>query len=780
MFDYKIMKKFFFTIVVCSSTMSQMMAQNISGKIVDSKGEPLAFANVVLLNRQDSTFVNGGMSGENGCFSIESSCSGGIIKVTSVGYKTIFKDCKGENVGVITMEEDSKMLGEVVVKSSLPKTVLKNGGMMTTIVGSVLEKAGSMENLLDRIPNVSAQNGNIKVFGRGEPIIYINGRQMRDKSELDHLSSDNIKSVEVISNPGARYAASTKAVIRITTKKIQGDGFGFDATTEGSYDEKKNIGGYERLNMYYRKNGLELGAYAYGAKKSSPDEKDLQQMTYLDKTWNQQDKTRWKNKSETFSSRLNVSYQFDDNNSLGASFSFLRNPKLITDGKSENSLLRDEDLTETSTSVESEFGQNSNLSSNIYYVGKVWKLGIDFNTDWIWSKGNSKNNIDEHYQEVNSEIQNQLVNSTTSKYNRLIASKLVLSYPLLDGGLSVGGEYSFTNRNTNYTIIPNTLADNVRDRIKEGMSSVFVTYSRDFGKLNMEVGLRYENVDFKYYDDGKYMAEQSKTYSNWFPSLSLSMPLGNVQMQLSYAADIDRPSYWVLRSGVQYDNHYTYETGNPFLVSEISRNISYDLAYKWLIFNLTYEHVTDPIYQIVEMYKDNATIGLMRMINGESYHNMTSSLTLQPTFGIWHPVLSAMVEKQWFKLETRDGYYLNKPLAELKFNNTFDTKWVMFSVMMTYITKGHEENNYVYKPMFDTDLSIYKSFLKDCLTFQLYVNDVFGTNDSHVIGKYGKLKETIFDEFSTSKISLTVRYKFNVTRSKYKGTGAGLSQKNRM
>lgn len=780
MFDYKIMKKFFFTIVVCSSTMSQMMAQNISGKIVDSKGEPLAFANVVLLNRQDSTFVNGGMSGENGCFSIESSCSGGIIKVTSVGYKTIFKDCKGENVGVITMEEDSKMLGEVVVKSSLPKTILKNGGVMTTIVGSVLEKAGSMENLLDRIPNVSAQNGNIKVFGRGEPIIYINGRQMRDKSELDHLSSDNIKSVEVISNPGARYAASTKAVIRITTKKIQGDGFGFDATTEGSYDEKKNIGGYERLNMYYRKNGLELGAYAYGAKKSSPDEKDLQQMTYLDKTWNQQDKTRWKNKSETFSSRLNVSYQFDDNNSLGASFSFLRNPKLITDGKSENSLLRDEDLTETSTSVESEFGQNSNLSSNIYYVGKVWKLGIDFNTDWIWSKGNSKNNIDEHYQEVNSEIQNQLVNSTTSKYNRLIASKLVLSYPLLDGGLSVGGEYSFTNRNTNYTIIPNTLADNVRDRIKEGMSSVFVTYSRDFGKLNMEVGLRYENVDFKYYDDGKYMAEQSKTYSNWFPSLSLSMPLGNVQMQLSYAADIDRPSYWVLRSGVQYDNHYTYETGNPFLVSEISRNISYDLAYKWLIFNLTYEHVTDPIYQIVEMYKDNATIGLMRMINGESYNKMTSSLTLQPTFGIWHPVLSAMVDKQWFKLETRDGYYLNKPLAELKFNNTFDTKWAMFSVMMTYITKGHEENNYVYKPMFDTDLSIYKSFLKDCLTFQLYVNDVFGTNDSHVIGKYGKLKETIFDEFSTSKISLTVRYKFNVTRSKYKGTGAGLSQKNRM
>lgn len=765
---------------LCFSAITPMMAQDIKGKIVDEKGEPLAFANVVLLNRQDSAFVKGVVSGEDGHFAIDSACNNGIIKVTSVGYKTAWKDCAGENAGVIKMVADSKMLGEVVVKSSLPKTILKNGGMTTTVAGSVLEKAGTMEHLLDRIPNVSAQNGNIKVFGRGEPIIYINGRQMRDRSELDRLSSDNIKSVEVIANPGARYAASTKAVIRITTKKIQGDGFGFDATTEGSYDEKKNTGGYAHLNLYYRRNGLELGAYAYGAKQSSPDEKDLQQMTYLDKTWNQQDKTRWKNKTETFSSRLNVSYQFDDNNSLGANISFLRNPKLITDGKTEVSVLRDEVLTETNTSIRSEFGQNSNLSSNIYYVGKIGKLGIDFNTDWFWSKGNNKNNIDEHYQEVNSEIRNQLVSSTTSKYNRLIASKMVLSYPLLGGDLSVGGEYSFTNRNTNYAIIPNTLADNVIDRIKEGMASAFVTYNRDFGKLNMEAGLRYENVDFKYYDDGKYIAEQSKTYGEWFPSLSLSMPIGNVQMQLSYAADIDRPNYWVLRSGVQYSNHYTYETGNPFLVSEISRNISYDLAYKWLTFNLTYEHVSDPIYQTVEIYKDNATIGLMRMINGKSYNNVTSTLNLQPTFGIWHPMLSAMVEKQWFELETRDGRYLNKPVAMFRFNNTFDTKWAMFSVMMTYITKGYEENHYIYKPMFNTDLSIYKGFMKDCLTLQLYVSDVFGTNDSHIIGKYGKLKETVFDEFSTSKISLTVRYKFNVTRSKYKGTGAGDSQKNRM
>ena len=132
------MRKFIMTTAVYFWAMSQMMAQNISGKIVDAKGEPLAFANVVLLYRQDSAFVKGTVSGEDGRFTIDSPCNGGIIKVTSVGYKTIFKDCKGENVGVIKMEEDSKMLGEVVIKSSLPKTILKNGGMTTTVAGLVV------------------------------------------------------------------------------------------------------------------------------------------------------------------------------------------------------------------------------------------------------------------------------------------------------------------------------------------------------------------------------------------------------------------------------------------------------------------------------------------------------------------------------------------------------------------------------------------------------------------------------------------------------------------
>lgn len=720
------------------------------------------------------------MSGEDGSFVIDSSCNGGIIKVTSVGYKTICKDCTGENVGIIKMEEDSKMLGEVVVKSSLPKTILKNGGMTTTVAGSVLEKAGTMEHMLDRIPNVSAQNGSIKVFGRGEPVIYINGRQMRDKSELDRLHSDNIKSVEVITNPGARYAASTKAVIRITTKKIQGEGFGFDAKTTGEYDEKKNFGGFGQLNMNYRKNGLELGAYAFGARQYQPDNKDLQQKTYLDKTWNQKSEIRQVGIIEAMNFRLDASYQLDANNSIGANFGFLRNPKQTWNGDMSSSILQDEELSENSDSHADFFWQKNNLSSNIYYVGKIGKLSIDFNTDWLWSKEYQNDVTKEQYQEVGMNAQSQTAHSLTNKDYHLLASKLVLSYPLSGGNLSLGGEYSNTHRTSKYQVVPTNLVSDDDSRITESMTSSFLTYSRDFGNLSLEAGMRYEYIDFNYYEYGKYVPGQSKSYGNWFPSLSLSMPVGKVQMQLSYAADINRPSYHNLRSGIQYDNRYTYETGNPLLVSQISRNLNYELAYKWLTFDMTYSHTSNPIISTVETYKDNPAIGLMKPVNGYSYNDVAASINLRPSFGIWYPSLTASVDKQWFDMETHDGKSLNKPMASFRFDNTLNTKLGMFTLMMSYITKGHEENQYLYKPMFCTNVSAYKAFLKNRLSFQLFIYDLFGTNDSHMIAHFGKIKEMVYDGLSTSKVSLTVRYKFNTARSKYKGTGAGESQKNRM
>lgn len=378
------------------------------------------------------------------------------------------------------------------------------------------------------------------------------------------------------------------------------------------------------------------------------------------------------------------------------------------------------------------------------------------------------------------DAQSQTVHSLTDKKYRLLASKLVLSYPLLGGELSLGGEYSNTHRTSKYQVVPTNFVSDDNSRITESMASSFLAYSRDFGNVSMEAGLRYEYIDFDYYEYGKYMPGQSKSYGNWFPSISLSMPVGKVQMQLSYATDIDRPPYHDLRSGIQYDNRYTYETGNPFLVSEISKNLNYELAYKWLTFDMTYSHTSHTMMSNVETYKDNPAIGLLKPVNGKAYNHVEASVNLRPSFGIWYPSFTASVAKQWLDMDAPDGKISNNPMAVFNFNNTFNTKLAMLTWMMSYITKGYERNIYLYKPRFCTNVSVYKAFLKDRLSFQLFIYDLLGTDDIHMNAHFGKMKEMIVDIQSTSKVSLTVRYKFNTTRSKYKGTGAGKSQKNRM
>ena len=200
-------------------------AQNITGKIVDEQGEPMGFANIVALSLPDSAFVSGTISKEDGTFACEVEEKAELLRFSSFGYVTYYAPRKSD-MGIVNLQPSTEMLGEVVVKGTLPKTHMKGDAMVTGVAGTVLEKAGSMEQLLDRIPNVTAYGGEIEVFGRGTPEIYINGRKMTDAMELERLSSDNIRNVEVITNPGARYSASVKSVIRITTKQIEGEGFG--------------------------------------------------------------------------------------------------------------------------------------------------------------------------------------------------------------------------------------------------------------------------------------------------------------------------------------------------------------------------------------------------------------------------------------------------------------------------------------------------------------------------------------------------------------------------
>ena len=127
----KAIKTFLFTFLMVFLPVI-LSAQTVSGKLIDEKNQPLSYANVVLLSLPDSAFVNGTISGEDGSFTLEATSENQIVKISSIGYKTVCKPVSPVNIGIVQLVSDAQQLGEVVVKADLPKTRVKGDAMVTT------------------------------------------------------------------------------------------------------------------------------------------------------------------------------------------------------------------------------------------------------------------------------------------------------------------------------------------------------------------------------------------------------------------------------------------------------------------------------------------------------------------------------------------------------------------------------------------------------------------------------------------------------------------------
>ena len=250
------------------------------GKVVDENGEPVPYANVVVLSKADSTVVCGAVTTDDGSFNIVTSETDGIMMVAMMGYRTVY--LAPMDGAVITLETDAAMLEGAAISAVMPKTKLTGEGLQTTVKGSVLENAGTAKDVLSKTPGmIKSQNG-LEVIGKGAPLVYINGRKVTDSSELDRLQSNEIQSVEVITNPGVQYDASVGSVARIRTIRRQGDGFGFNlfAQDDQSLRWGKGNDPFGSLNVNYRTGGVDIFAGINYARNTSRQQSDLEKKTF--------------------------------------------------------------------------------------------------------------------------------------------------------------------------------------------------------------------------------------------------------------------------------------------------------------------------------------------------------------------------------------------------------------------------------------------------------------------------------------------------------------------
>ena len=755
--------------------------RHLKGTIIDEAGQPVAYANVYLLHPSDSTVIGGGVSNEAGYFAVPYDTEPVLVRISYIGYKTINRLCDKENVGTIRMRPDNYTLNGVVVQGERPKVMLQGNSLLMNVEGTVMERMGTAEDVLTRVPMIAKRGETYEILGKGTPLIYLNNRKLTNLTELKNVQSDNIRSVEVIQNPGARYDATVNAVIVIRTKRAAGEGLGVELT---SWSRKgRGYANNERVNLTYRTGGLELFANLFGAYNKRWSNGEFEQTVFADTLWVINNNQHATARNPYFEGRFGFNYQINEHHSFGGfyqnTYDYVKTIReydddihydnKVYDHLQNNSVMRDENYPMHQV--------------NLYYTGKVGQFNIDFNADYTFRKQISRN----AQVELSDKDSDRDVNTENQTRSKLLAEKLFVSHPLWKGQIEIGEEYTDTRWKSRFDNQEGYI-DNSNNEQHEQAIAPFLELRQRFGRVQFSAGLRYEHVESEYFVNGLRRSDQCRTYNDLFPSVALSTSLKSLQFSLSYAKRTTRPSYWQLSSDVTYENRLNLQTGNPYLKPVKYHNLNAMIMWKWLYLAMNFSHCVDPILYTADSVENDSKINFVTYKNYDYADWLTITLGAQKNVKLsdgvtWTPQYNVSLMKPWFK-STFVGQEMsfNHPMLSFQLGNivAIPYDWLLQADFNLH-THGNTGSNLWYdsvNPMLSVSVS--KDFFKHRFNVKLTGYDLLNGGINRFTLYSNRMMFNKKEDNDSRCVQLSLRYRFNVTPSKYKGTGAGNAEKNRL
>ena len=378
-------------------------------------------------------------------------------------------------------------------------------------------------------------------------------------------------------------------------------------------------------------------------------------------------------------------------------------------------------------------------------------------------------------------------NNNTSE---LWATKLVLSYPVWKGQLQVGTAMSFVDRTNSFTMtgypLPSTDSD-----VKEKNLAGFLNYAFKLDRFgNLSEGLRYEHVGFDYMDILNPDQSLTRYTDDLFPSISWSNQFGKFRTSLAYSAKVARPSYDRLNENINYMNSFSLEQGNSKLKNEIIYEASATVGYKWLNFFVAYERRDNTLTQGASLYNDEGVI-LMKQINlDQPLRNVAAFLSASPTFGCYSPNWTLGIQRYFYRQTLMDPSHpdgqriltAKKPVVFMDLNNAFRFKrsWQL-EANLNVMTKGDMMQFTFLRNTYNLGLVVQKCWLKnDALCMRIRLLDVLKRSIQVTYSNAGFLIHTETPIRNNHRLDISLRYTFNASKSRYKGTGAGKDAQNRM
>ena len=373
----------------------QKASNRMMGRIVDTHHQPVDFANVALLNVSDSSLITGGVTNENGQFVIPCEVKKAIVKVSCVGYKTYCNAYRTGEVGAITLEDATINLQKVVIKGHRKYISRENGKLTLDVQNSNLKNIGKATDVIKYIPGMLYTNGKYEVFGKGEPVIYIDGRKQTNTSGLSLLSSTNVKSVQLITNPGAEYDAETRSVINITTVHHSLDGLSGIVGAEIS--KHKNLSNNEEVNLNIHKGALDIFlAYQYDNTRSDI-RYDVNQFNYEQDTFHEISASEYSDRSHSHDYNVGMNYAINKNHTIGGRYlGSISNYKMLDSPFDYMQTYKNDELL-TSTDNKTEESEKERFHNvNLYYIGKLTdNLQLNLDADYVYAQLKHKQQVSE-------------------------------------------------------------------------------------------------------------------------------------------------------------------------------------------------------------------------------------------------------------------------------------------------------------------------------------------------------------------------------------------------
>lgn len=656
---------------------------------------------------------------------------------------------------------------EVVVIDVKTKTFTnKNGNIKIDVANSIYNSIPNTLDLLSKLPRIiiGSDKETISIVGKGTPLIYIDNQKV-GMNDLNALSVDDIKNIEIIQNPSAKYEAEGRAVILITRKFSKKEGFKTILSETASF--KKDYNNYLGFNSSFKKNKLEWKAnFNYNQLQPWENHSIDYQITNVNIVSDYDVEAYTKRKQFVFGGGMFYKINEDDY------LSFTINSRLQKDTFDINtSTFNKKDEVENYVLTLSDNSSKKDfVNSFLNYSKKIKSIDTQIFTGLQYSIFNQVlfSNVEDNYNDT--EFGLTQIRDQKFKVDVFLGRIDIEKKFKNEMKFEIGGLYSSANSKSDFDIFYHDKNENILSHydFKEQNLAGYSQLSGKISKVDFSVGVRVENtnVNGEFKTDLKPLID--KNYTDFFPKVEFSFPIDSTRsISLNYSKSISRPNYSSLSQGTTYINPYFLYARNINLEPTISNEISSVFQYHDKSVKLSYYQNTNPVYNSFTYDKDQ-NIMTFKDVNFDRESGISVDFTLPFSYRFWTTTNSLVFILE--KIEEDSALFLaSKPYLYYYSSNQFKLpKGFTLSVTgwgLTKQNKGVFERN----TKFVLDMALSKTFFKnwDCT---LSCNNIFNDNieqEEFVVNHVNSKARYLVD---WHEISIAVKYVFGKMKdSQFKG-----------